>query len=78
MNAYYRKTRESSKNINNYVMDSVGGALTYGYPIDENSRLSAGLVADKTTVHGGAYMAVANVDELLKDGGKVDTKGGIS
>lgn len=78
VNAYYRKTRESSKNINNYVMDSVGGALTYGYPIDENSRLSAGLVADKTTVHGGAYMAVANVDELLKDGGKVDTKGGIS
>lgn len=78
ISGYYRRTRESAKNINNYVTDSLGGALSYGYPINEYSRLNAGLALDKTHIKGGAFMTIANVDELLDDGGKADLVGGTS
>lgn len=55
-----------------------GGSLSYGYPIDENQRLSAGLNADSTTVRGGRWMGVANVAQLLEDGGSKDFNNGVS
>lgn len=76
--AYYRKTKYDDKSISNYVMDSYGGSLSYGYPIDENQRLSAGLNADSTTVRGGRWMGVANVAQLLEDGGSKDFNNGVS
>ncbi|VEG13133.1 outer membrane protein assembly factor BamA [Moraxella cuniculi] len=77
INAYYRKTKYDDKNISNYVLDSYGASLTYGYPIDENQRISAGLNVDNTTVRGGRYMGISNVKQLLDDGGSlsVDTNG---
>lgn len=71
-NAYYRKTKYDAKNINGYILNAYGAALRYGYPIDENQRLSAGINVDNTEVQGGAGMAVSNVRQLLKDGGKVN------
>lgn len=77
INAYYRKTKYDDKNISNYVLDSYGASLTYGYPIDENQRISAGLNVDNTTVRGGRYMGISNIKQLLDDGGSlsVDTNG---
>ncbi|TWV83953.1 outer membrane protein assembly factor BamA [Moraxella sp. VT-16-12] len=69
INAYYRKTKYDSNNISNYVLDSYGGSLIYGYPINENQRLSAGFTLDSTKVRGGAYMGIANVKQLIDDGG---------
>lgn len=69
MNAYYRKTKYDSKNISNYVLDSYGGSLTYGYPIDEHQRISGGFTLDKTKVRGGPYMGIANIKQLLDDKG---------
>lgn len=71
-NAYYRKTKYDSKNISNYVLDSYGGSLIYGYPIDEKQRISGGFTVDKTKVRGGQWMGVANVKQLLEDGGRAD------
>jgi outer membrane protein insertion porin family len=39
---YYRKTKlNEDYNVNNYVTDSFGGSLSFGYPIDENQNVSA-------------------------------------
>ncbi len=72
VNAYYRKTKYDDKNISNYVLDSYGASLIYGYPIDEKQRLSGGLTLDNTKVRGGRYMGIANVKQLLAEGGSID------
>lgn len=69
LGAYYRKTKYDSRNISNYVLDSYGASATYGYPIDEKQRISAGLAIDQTKVRGGRWMAISNVKSLIDDGG---------
>lgn len=71
LSGYYRKTKYDNKNISNYVLDSYGGSLSYGYPIDENQRISFGLNADNTKLRGGRFMGVSNVKQLMADGGKI-------
>ena len=70
-NMYYRKTKLNDEyNVNNYVTDSLGGGITFGYPIDENQNVSAGLNVDQTKVTTGAYVSTYVRDYLLKNGGK--------
>ncbi|MDO4440633.1 MAG: outer membrane protein assembly factor BamA [Moraxella sp.] len=71
VNAYYRKTKYDNKNVSNYVLDSYGGTLSYGYPINENQRISAGINIDNTEVQGGRGMAVSSIKQLLEDGGTI-------
>ncbi|TCM68320.1 Beta-barrel assembly machine subunit BamA [Acinetobacter calcoaceticus] len=74
-NVYYRKTKlSSSYNVNNYVTDSLGGGLNFGYPIDENQNISAGLNVDTTKVTTGQYVSTYVRDYLLKNGGKSTSK----
>ncbi|MBJ9953447.1 MULTISPECIES: outer membrane protein assembly factor BamA [unclassified Acinetobacter] len=74
-NMYYRKTKlNDNYNVNNYVTDSIGGGLTFGYPIDENQNISAGLNIDQTKVTTGPYVSTYVRDYLLANGGKA--KGG--
>lgn len=75
INGYYRKTKYDDKNISNYVLDSYGASLSYGYPIDENQRLSAGINIDNTKVRGGRYMGISNVKQLMEDGGEISVDG---
>ncbi|UNU73580.1 outer membrane protein assembly factor BamA [Moraxella nasovis] len=76
VNAYYRKTKSDSKNISNYLLDSYGAALSYGYPINENQRINGGLTVDNTKVRGGRFMGISNVEQLIADGGKTDLVNG--
>ena len=70
-NMYYRKTKlDDDYNVNNYVTDSLGGGLTFGYPIDENQNISAGLNVDNTKVTTGAYVSTYIRDYLKAHGGK--------
>ncbi|MDN5621840.1 outer membrane protein assembly factor BamA [Acinetobacter sp. RIT698] len=70
-NMYYRKTKlNDDYNVNNYVTDSIGGGVTFGYPIDENQNISAGLNVDQTKVTTGAYVSTYVRDYLLANGGK--------
>ena len=70
-NVYYRKTKLSENyNVNNYVTDSVGGSLSFGYPIDENQSLSASVGIDKTKVRTGPSVSTYIRDYLLANGGK--------
>ncbi|MEG2299555.1 MAG: outer membrane protein assembly factor BamA, partial [Acinetobacter sp.] len=57
-NMYYRKTKlDEDYNVNNYVTDSFGGGINFGYPIDENQSVSAGLNIDQTEVTTGPYVS---------------------
>lgn len=78
ISAYSRKTKYDKKNISNYVLDSYGASLTYGYPINENQRISGGINIDNTEVRGGRYMGISNVKQLLDDGGSIDTSGNVA
>ncbi|MFW1857523.1 outer membrane protein assembly factor BamA [Acinetobacter defluvii] len=70
-NMYYRKTKlNDDYNVNNYVTDSFGGGINFGYPIDENQSLSAGLNIDNTKVTTGPYVSTYVRDYLLANGGK--------
>ena len=70
-NLYYRKTKlNEDYNVNDYVTDSFGGGLTFGYPIDENQSISAGLNADNTKVTTGPYVSTYIRDYLTSHGGK--------
>ncbi|MCJ8146960.1 outer membrane protein assembly factor BamA [Acinetobacter sp. A3.8] len=70
-NVYYRKTKlDEDYNVSNYVTDSIGGSLTFGYPLDENQNISATLNVDKTKVTTGAYVSTYVRDYLLENGGK--------
>ncbi|MBJ8439576.1 outer membrane protein assembly factor BamA [Acinetobacter junii] len=70
-NVYYRKTKlNEDYNVNNYVTDSYGGSLSFGYPIDENQSLSASLGVDKTKVRTGPNVSTYIRDYLLANGGK--------
>ena len=75
INGYYRKTKYNDKNISNYVLDSYGASLSYGYPIDENQRLSAGINIDNTKVRGGRFMGISNVKQIMDDGGEISVDG---
>lgn len=70
-NMYYRKTKlDDNYNVNNYVTDSFGGGINFGYPIDENQNISAGLNIDSTKVTTGPYVSTYVRDYLLANGGK--------
>ncbi|MDD4852690.1 outer membrane protein assembly factor BamA [Acinetobacter towneri] len=70
-NMYYRKTKlDDDYNVNNYVTDSLGGGINFGYPIDENQSISAGLNIDQTEVTTGPYVSTYVADYLERHGGK--------
>lgn len=70
-NMYYRKTKlDDDYNVNNYVTDSFGGGINFGYPIDENQSISAGLNIDQTEVTTGPYVSTYVRDYLLANGGR--------
>ena len=70
-NMYYRKTKlDDTYSVNNYVTDSFGGGINFGYPIDENQSISAGLNIDQTEVTTGNEVSTYVRDYLLANGGK--------
>ncbi|MEC7120612.1 MAG: outer membrane protein assembly factor BamA [Pseudomonadota bacterium] len=70
-NAYYRKTKlDDSLNINNYVTDSLGGGISFGYPVDENRNVSIGLNIDQTALTTGSFVAKEIRDFILANDGK--------
>ncbi|MDM1337353.1 outer membrane protein assembly factor BamA [Acinetobacter indicus] len=75
-NMYYRKTKlDDDYNVNNYVTDSFGGGINFGYPIDENQSISAGLNIDNTEVTTGPYVSTYVADYLESHGGRETQRG---
>jgi len=72
ISAYYRETKYDDRNVSKYVTDAYGATLNYSYPVDETKRVSAGLNVDNTTVRGGRFLGVSNVQQIIDDGGTVE------
>ena len=72
VSAYYRETKYDDRNVSNYVTDSYGATLNYSYPVDETKRVSAGVNFDNTTVRGGRWLGVSNVQQIIDDGGTME------
>ncbi|MGO1474129.1 MAG: outer membrane protein assembly factor BamA [Psychrobacter sp.] len=73
ISAYYRETKYDDRNVSNYVTDAYGATLNYSYPVDETKRVSAGLNVDKTSVRGGRFLGVSNVQQIIDDGGSFES-----
>ena len=67
LSGYFRETKSDNLNINNYLTDSIGLKATYGYPVDENTRVSAGIGVDQTTIKAGRSIAISNLDYLQQN-----------
>lgn len=67
-NLFYRETKFDSRNVSNYVTNTMGGNLSFGYPIDENESINFSLGIDKTDITKGSLAS-----QLVSD--FVDTEG---
>ena len=77
-NVYYRKTKlDSSFNVSNYVTDSLGGNISFGYPLDENQTVSATVGVDDTKVTTGSLVSTYIRDYLLDNGGRATREDSI-
>ncbi|RMF14757.1 MAG: outer membrane protein assembly factor BamA, partial [Gammaproteobacteria bacterium] len=54
---FYKETDYEEADISSYSTDKLGGAMTFGYPIDRITRLSFGLQAENTKIKLGSYPA---------------------
>lgn len=72
-NGYYRKTKDSSYNVRQYVTDSVGGNVSFSYPIDETESISFSAGYDETKITPGLSASVDVVDFLVKNGRTLQT-----
>lgn len=68
-NAYYRKTKIDKLSVNNYVTDSFGGGISFGYPIDENQDVNLSLGVDQTKLTTGTFVSQLARDYILNNGG---------
>ncbi|MDP2226609.1 MAG: outer membrane protein assembly factor BamA, partial [Moraxellaceae bacterium] len=49
-NFYYRESKFDARNVSNYITNSMGGNLSFSYPIDENESISFSAGMDKTDI----------------------------
>lgn len=70
---YYRTTKFGSLNIANYATDTVGGNVTFSYPIDETETISFGAGADQTSINLGVTPSAAVFDFVNRHGSQIRT-----
>lgn len=67
-NLFYRKTDYEENNGPSTVTNTYGGSMTYGYPIDENQRLSFSFGYNNTEiVEINNYVYVVEIRDFLRD-----------
>jgi outer membrane protein insertion porin family len=69
-NGYYRKTKQDSLSVQRYTLDSFGGGVSFGYPVDENTDVSLSLGVDDTTLTTGSFVSQVAREYMLANGGK--------
>src|SRR5699024_7915972 len=71
-NLYYSKIDFKKAYVASYAADRLGGAVNYGYPISEYSRLNFGVGVDNIKIRTGSWVAVDIYDFLKEEGEKFD------
>ena len=72
-NLYYRKTDYGEFNVANYLSDSMGFGIQYGYPISDIQRVNFGLTYDKTEIDIGTLPAREIWDFIDTEGSIFET-----
>ena len=72
-NLYYRKTDYGEFNVANYLSDSMGFGVQFGYPITDTQRVNFGLTYDKTDIDIGRMPAREIWDFINAEGSIFET-----
>ena len=72
-NLYYRKTDYGEFNVANYLSDSMGFGVQFGYPISDTQRVNFGLTYDKTDIDIGRMPAREIWDFINAEGSIFET-----
>jgi outer membrane protein insertion porin family len=72
-NVYYRKTDYGEFNVANYLSNSYGAGLQFGYPISDIQRVNIGLTYDKTNIDIGTQPAREIWDFINQEGSDFQT-----
>jgi outer membrane protein insertion porin family len=72
-NLYYRKTDYGEFNVANYLSNSMGFGVQYGYPISDIQRINLGLTYDKTEIDIGTLPAREIWDFINTEGSIFET-----
>ena len=72
-NLYYRKTDYGEFNVANYLSNSYGAGIQFGYPISDIQRVNIGLTYDKTNIDIGTQPAREIWDFINQEGSNFQT-----
>ena len=72
-NLYFRKTDYGKYNVANYLTNSEGLGVQYGYPISDTQRLGFNLTYDKTDISIGTLPAREIYDFVASEGNVFET-----
>ena len=72
-NLYFRETDYGNYNVANYLTNSEGLGVQYGYPISDSQRLGFNLTYDKTDISIGTLPAREIYDFVASEGNVFDT-----
>lgn len=72
-NVYYRKTDYGKFKVANYLSNSYGAGLQFGYPISDIQRVNIGLTYDKTNIDIGTQPAREIWDFINQEGSDFQT-----
>ncbi|MGB4343633.1 MAG: outer membrane protein assembly factor BamA [Moraxellaceae bacterium] len=67
-NIFYRETKFDARNVSNYVTNTMGGNISFGYPIDENESINFSVGADKTDITIGSLASEVVTDFVAVEG----------
>lgn len=67
-NIFYRETKFDARNVSNYVTNTMGGNISFGYPIDENESINFSVGADKTDITIGSLASEVVTDFVIAEG----------
>ena len=67
-NVFYRETKFDARNVSNYVTNTMGGNISFGYPIDENESINFSVGADKTDITIGSLASEVVTDFVAVEG----------
>lgn len=69
---YFSEIDFSQTSVASYASDRLGGAVTYGYPISEYSRINFGFGYDRIKITTGDFVAVDIYTFLQEEGDRFD------
>ncbi|MFO7530355.1 MAG: outer membrane protein assembly factor BamA [Marinobacter sp.] len=69
---FARQTDYEEEDIDSYLLDEYGGRMTFGYPVDQITRLNFGLGYTRSNIEEGLYTSQEVQDFIVEEGDSFD------